>query len=89
MKPNELLESIKKEKPELLSGLPDKKAVVIIRLALAQLAQQIDALEDGALKVPGLGIFQVRQVEREKDGQKVFVKRIVFRAAKGKSGEEH
>jgi hypothetical protein len=82
MKPIEIVERIKAEKPELLGKVPDKKAAQIIRAALLVLGKQVASMEDGVAKVPGLGNFRVKMVEREKDGQKVKVRKVGFANAK-------
>lgn len=85
MKPTEIIERIKKENPKLLGNLADQKAARIVLAALAQLGSEIDAMDEGVVKVAGFGNFRVRQVEREKDGKKVTLKRTFFVAAKRKS----
>lgn len=83
MKPIELVEIIKKENPGLLGEMPDNKAAQLIREVLTQLGKHIDAQAEGVVKVPGFGNFRIGFVEREKDGQKVTVKRIMlFRPVK-------
>jgi nucleoid DNA-binding protein len=79
MKINELIEAIAKEKPRLLAGLPEKRSATIIRTALACIGRVIDATEEGRVLIGGLGVFNVRQVEREIDGRKVMKKIVVFR----------
>ncbi len=85
MKPSEIVEMIKKEDPDFLGSMPEQKAARIIREALKQLAQHVDAVEEGVVKVPGFGNFRINNVEREKEGQKVKVRRVVFNRAKAKS----
>jgi hypothetical protein len=84
MKAIEIVESIKTENPALLGKMPNAKAVKIIKAALVQIGKHIDAEKEGKVKVPGVGKFIIRQVEREKGGQKKTVKTIAFRAAKKK-----
>jgi hypothetical protein len=86
MKPKEIVELVKKEDPKLFADMPDKKIAQIVRAAFGQVGKQLDATTEGAMKVPGLGNFRVRQGEREKDGQKVPVKRVTFRRAKQEPG---
>jgi hypothetical protein len=85
LKPTELVERIKEKKPKILGTVPEKKAIVLIQMALAELGRHIAAAEVGVVRVPGMGRFQSRMVEREKDGKKVNLKRIVFMVAKPKS----
>lgn len=82
MKPNEIVDLIKEENPEIFDRVPEKKAARIIRLALVELGKQIESVDEGSLSVPGLGSFRVRKIEQEKNGQKDMIKRILFRASK-------
>ena len=84
MKPTELVELIKEKRPNLLGKMPEKKAVALIRAALAELGRHIAEAEEGVVRVPPMGTFRVRMVEQEKDGENVTVKRIIFLAAKPK-----
>lgn len=82
MRPIELVEILRQENPELLGKMPDKRAARIIRAALARLAQEIDATDEGVVKVPGFGNFRIRQITQDKEGKKVALKRVIFNAAK-------
>jgi hypothetical protein len=84
MKPTELVELIKEKRPKLLGKMPEKRAVALIRVALAELGRHIAEAEEGVVRVLGMGAFRIRMVEQEKDGENVTVKRIVFLAAKPK-----
>jgi nucleoid DNA-binding protein len=75
---NEIIEMIKKEKPTLLGEIPERKVAAIIRASLQQLAVQVDALDRGVIKVPGFGKLRIKKVERENDGDKEKIKRVVF-----------
>lgn len=88
MKPIEIVELIKNENPDLLGKIPDAKAARIIRAALIQLGKQLDALDEGVVKVPGFGNFRALHVEQEKEGKKVITKRILFRVVKPKTKAE-
>ena len=79
MKPIEIVDFLRLEQPQLLGKMPDKKAAGLIRAALALVSRRIDALEEGFLQVAGLGVFRVRRVAREKDGQKVMVRQVILR----------
>jgi hypothetical protein len=82
MKPAEIVKLIKAETPELLGKLTEKKAAQIVRAALLLLGKQIAATDEGVVKVPGLGNFRIKNVERERKGQKVMVRRVGFIKAK-------
>jgi hypothetical protein len=84
MKPTELVELIKEKRPNLLGKMPEKRAVALIRVTLAELGRHIAEAEEGVVRVPPMGTFRIRMVEREKDGENVTVKHIVFLAAKPK-----
>lgn len=86
MKPIEIIERIKKENPKLLGNIPEQRAARIVLAALAELGRQIDAMEEGVLRVPGFGNFRMQQIEREKDGKKITLKRTIFLAAGRKAG---
>ncbi|MDD5275251.1 MAG: hypothetical protein PHR16_04130 [Methylovulum sp.] len=87
MKPIEIVELIKQETPKVLGKTPDERTAKIIFAALRQISKQLDQTTEGNVKIPGLGVFNIRQVEREKEGQSVSTKKISFRAAKLKAKE--
>ena len=84
MKPIEIVELIKQQNPDALGNIPDKKAAAVIRKAFQELARTVRETEEGEVRLPGFGVFRIRQVEREKDGEKEMVKRVVFRPASEK-----
>ncbi len=88
MRPIEIVDLIKKDNPAVFEKVPDKKAARIIRLALVELGKQIELVDEGSFRVPGFGIFRVRQLEKEKNGQKDIIKRIFFRGSSAKSGTQ-
>lgn len=91
MKIKELVQSVKDSTPAL-AGIPDGKAVALLRAAFQQISAEIESTAEGVVKVGGLGQFRVRQVEREKGDEKVTVKVVGFRKAvpkaKGEASEE-
>lgn len=81
MKAKDVVELIKTEKPALLGKMSEKKATALIRNAFILLGKHIESANVGdVVKVRGLGNFRGKQVEREKGGKKMTVKRISFRA---------
>jgi hypothetical protein len=88
MKIAEIVEQIKEANPKTLGKLTDAKAARIISAAFAEVGKHVDATTEGAVKIPALGAFAIKQVEREKEGQKLTVKKISFRAAKPKAKAE-
>ncbi|KJV05311.1 hypothetical protein [Methylocucumis oryzae] len=85
MKASEIIELIKQSKPKLLGDITDEKAAKIVSAAFSQLNKQLTEATDGKVVVPSLGIFKVKQVERQKDGQAVKSKKVSFRASKLKA----
>ena len=85
MKANEIVESIKQSNPKLLGKMTEQRAATLVQAVLAELGKQLDAVDTGVLKVQGLGNFRIKQVEREKEGQTVKLKRISFRKVKRKA----
>ncbi len=84
LKMADLVKALRKERPNLFGKVPEKKAAALIKAAFAQLGKHVGSMNEGVVRVPGFGNFRVRQVEREKDGQKVTVTRTIFRAMKTK-----
>jgi nucleoid DNA-binding protein len=82
MSPLEIVALIKNANPKLLADVQDKRAARVIREAWLHVVKQIEATDEGVVKVPGLGAFQVRQVKQEKEGAKATVRRVIFKAAK-------
>jgi nucleoid DNA-binding protein len=78
MKLTEIVELIKSDNPQLLGKMPDKKAAQIVRAVLGQVGKSVAGTAEGVVKVPGLGNFRVKNVEREKDGQKLTVRKVAF-----------
>lgn len=85
MKPSEIVELIRESNPGLLGEMSDDRAGKIVRAVLMHLGKHIDSVAEGAVKVPGLGNFRIKQVEQEKAGEKHTLKRIVFSTIKPKA----
>ena len=64
-----------------LDKLHEGRGVMLLREVFQQIAWQIKGMTEGVVVVPFFGRFIVKQVEREKDGQKSLVKRVIFRIA--------
>ena len=69
-----------KQAESRLENLNDGRAAMLLREVFKQIALEIEGTAEGVVRVPGLGAFNAKQVEREKDGQKIVVKRVLFRA---------
>ena len=88
MKAIEIVALIKQNNPDILSKTPEARAAKIIAAAFAEIAKQVQASDQGALKIQALGSFTSKQIEREKEGVKLMVKKTAFRPAKNiKSAE--
>ena len=88
MKAIEVVKHLKEQRPDILGDIPEEKAAALIRNAFIQIGKHIDATEEGVIKVQGFGRFRIRQVEKEKDDQKVTVKRVIFLPISPKSEDE-
>jgi nucleoid DNA-binding protein len=75
----EIICRAKENTPELAEGMSDSAAAALLSDAFKQVSEAIEATDDGMIKVPGLGQFQIRQAERERDGQSRAVRRVTFR----------
>jgi hypothetical protein len=63
--PLEMARSIRSRDPEACSGVPDDALVRVVHYVFQHLAAEVGSLEQGLLRVPGLGSFRVRQVSRD------------------------
>jgi nucleoid DNA-binding protein len=84
---NELVLNAKAAAGKQLSEVPDGKAKSLIRHVFAEVIKQVEAAGGEPVRVPGLGVFRTNTIQREKDGNKTTVKRIIFRAAARKAAE--
>jgi hypothetical protein len=55
-----------------------------VRKAFAQIGEQVQGVDEGVLKVAGLGRFRIRQIDEAKDGAKRTVKRMMFKPESSK-----
>lgn len=74
----DIVDQIKAADPQL-EGLPGKRGVRVVKTALGKLLDELDTIEEGAVRVPGFGTFRVVPGVAEGDDKKT--KRIVFRPA--------
>lgn len=84
MKIIEIVQSSRAANQELFGEIPDKKIARIVSIVLADIAKQIAAAEEGRIAITGFGSFKTKQVEREKEGEKIAGKRVLFQFAKPK-----
>lgn len=78
----EIVAKIKAENPKAFGKVADKTAARFIKLALAEVGKQVAAADEGVVRVPGLGSFRIKQVEKEKAGTKVKTRKVMFTAPK-------
>jgi hypothetical protein len=81
---DQILDKLKEKNPKLAKNADPKQTTRILRNAFAVLAEHLADAPEGRIKIPSLGTFVVRNREAEKDGAKVFVRRVIFRATKPK-----
>lgn len=80
IKATDILEALKAAELPAIKGMPDARALGVIRATLATIGHKLDeAVEGEPLRVAGLGVFNTRSIEREVDGAKSTVTRTVFR----------
>jgi len=93
MKIKELAEKAKAAHPGSLGNLPDGKVNLLTRTLFALIKEELDNTAEGAVKIAFLGQFKVRNVEVEKDGEKIqhrriqFIPAVVRAAAEGEEAE--
>ena len=83
----ELVESAKRSAPTLKS-IADEDAQSLLRTVFKRIREEVEKTGEGKVKVNGLGQFRIRAGEREKDGHKTQVKRIVFQASKSRGKDK-
>ena len=57
---------------------PQTLVTQLLRTTLKTLRGEIESAGEGPLNINGLGVFRVKNVETEKDGQKSIVRRTTF-----------
>jgi hypothetical protein len=67
-----------------LKSIPEGKVAKIVGLALAAIGKELQSVEQGIVRVQGLGVFRVKSREVEKDGQRSKVRRVGFAPSKPK-----
>lgn len=73
-----LVRKAQKSYPKLQDQLSEKETVSLVRGVFNQIIQELDTVETGAVSVPGLGKFTIREIEKTIEGQVKPEKRIVF-----------
>lgn len=79
LKPSDLVERMKQLNPDLAGKMGDRRLGAIVRSAMQALAAEVNVRDEGRLRIAGLGSVNIRQIEREKDGEVVQLKRVTLR----------
>ena len=82
MKIKDLAKQVKEANPEKLGKVNERRIALIIKSAFEQLKTELNNAEDDIVRVPKLGNFKLKKIEKEKDGKKTVLKRIVFNPSK-------
>ncbi|MBQ0920583.1 hypothetical protein KBW71_19295 [Hydrogenophaga aromaticivorans] len=83
LKPADILIALKTQKPAMLKGLPDAKALALIRATLAAVGDAVEsATGEEPIRVPGLGVFMHKLGKKVEGGKEVATTRVVFRRIK-------
>jgi len=84
----DLVAHARNEKPQIFGNLSDKKVESLVRLVIQQLGKNIEATQEGSIRVPGFGNFAVRVIEKAGAvDEKTTARRVVFRPMKAKEPE--
>jgi hypothetical protein len=79
MKIRETVSQVMSENEKSFQDIPESRASKLVQLTLQQIAKQVQETDEGRVSIQGLGVFIIKNVEREKDGVKSTVKRVSFR----------
>ncbi|HSI58885.1 MAG TPA: hypothetical protein VLA16_15105 [Ideonella sp.] len=88
MKIKELAEKAKAAYPGSLGSLPDAKINLLARTIFGLIKDELESTAEGSVKIAFLGQFKVRNVEIEKEGEKVQHRRIQFLPAAARVAAE-
>jgi hypothetical protein len=86
MKIRETVSELIADNEKAFKDMPEARAAKLVQQVLEAIGKQIEETAEGRVTVQGLGMFIIKNVEREKDGTKATVKRITFRV-KGGGGD--
>jgi hypothetical protein len=80
MKLTEYINKASKEFPGVATGVSKRNMQKFLRFVFNSLHEEINVTKAGRVVVPGLGVFIVKDANRESgDEKKVASKRIIFR----------
>ncbi|MCC2634642.1 MAG: hypothetical protein K0S48_2528 [Ramlibacter sp.] len=85
MKINEAVAKAMLTNERAFKDISEAQATRVVKAALAEIAKEVDETNEGKVSVPGFASFTVKQVERDKDGEKSTRKRIMARMKVRKS----
>lgn len=75
----QLVDQAKVNAPLQLGLVPDIKAKKLLQEAFAVILHELDEIDEGLVKVGGLGSFQIKKLVVVKNGQEQTVRRLMFR----------
>jgi hypothetical protein len=78
----ELVEQLRRSQPALLEGIPEEKAVALVRYAFRHVGSTLAAAGEGAVSFSALGRFQLRHTPGKAEGKSGRRTRIGFRPAR-------
>jgi hypothetical protein len=79
LKASEILATLNAVRPRVMKGIPEKQALAVVSAALSALGTRIDEAGSTPVRIPGLGVFRSREVERKVEGELKRVRSIGFR----------
>lgn len=88
MKINEAVAKAMLTQERAFKDVSEIQATRIVKAALAEIAKEIDDMDEGKVVVPGFASFTIKQIEREKDGEKLERKRVMVRVKVRKADAE-
>ena len=86
MKIRETVIQVMAENEKSFQDIPESRASKLVQLTLQQIARQVEETAEGRVTIQGLGVFIIKNVEREKDGVKSKARRVSFRAKSAAAG---
>ena len=83
----ELVRNAKKNIPEL-KAIPEAQAITLLTHVFQNISKKTEDINEGRIRVSGLGRFQIDQVNHDNDGQKTTTKRVFFKSLKIKDEDK-
>lgn len=79
MNVKELVQQVRAQHPNIAS-LPEPACEELVREVFKNIRRTLVDAPEGMLEIPGLGRFSVTIGQKDKDGETVTVRRVVYRA---------